>query len=368
MREAPYFSCQTIKDDESDQTRINTTARTVSATNEDIALSCTFDVARRLSLGLVFGCTDSQRRQLIKRLRRVRPEIDAHPTLVPGIFFELERARLEECVDELVDDFALKPSEDRALDLDMGKLEMVDYLKSCYGSRELGSQIGSLKRQLEKVADETTNIERMLSRNKKKKKKQRSNVSSMPDHSDQLIGAGQRIKTRLEEMCDTLDIKINDCNIMIETMSLTMQTLWNHLAREDNRLNIHFSRVNTDLANTNKEVAQTMQNDSSQMKYIALLTMVFLPISTMASIFSTTLFSWDAGPGEPVVSRYFWVFVVISLGLTTLVVGAWGVATRYAKRKLASGKAADIEMEDKRSPPLRGDWDPFGPGMGRDRH
>ncbi|KAF7526381.1 hypothetical protein G7054_g10782 [Neopestalotiopsis clavispora] len=360
MKEAPYFSSQTIKDGESNQTRINTTARTVSTTNEDIALSCIFDVPKRISLGLVFGCTDDQRQQLIKRLRRVRPESDAHPTLVPGIFFELERARLEECVDELLDNFALKPSEDRALDLDMGKLEMVDYLKSCYRSREQGSQIRSLKRQLRKVAREITSIEEMLLKKNKKKQKQKTEVSSTPGHSDQLIRAGRRIKARLWEMCDTLDNKTDNCNIMIETMSLTMQTLWNHLAREDNRLNIHFSRVNTDLASTNEKVSQTMQNDSSQMKYIALLTMVFLPISTMASIFSTTLFSWDAGPGEPVVSRYFWVFVVISLGLTTLVVGAWGVATRYAKRKLASGKAGDIEMEDKRSPPLRGDWDPFG--------
>lgn len=200
----------------------------MSKTNEDIALSCTFDVARRLSLGLVFGCTDTQRRQLIKKLRRVRPESDAHPTLVPGIFFELERARLEECVDELLDNFALKPSEDRALDLDMAKLEMVDYLKSCYRSRELGSQIGSLKRQLEKVADETKDIERMLSKKKKKKQKQKINVSSMPDYGDQLIQAGQRIKTRLGEMCDTLDNKADDCNIMIETMSLTMQTVCPH--------------------------------------------------------------------------------------------------------------------------------------------
>lgn len=113
-------------------------------------------------------------------------------------------------MDELLDNFALKPSEDRALDLDMGKLEMVDYLKSCYRSRELCSQIGSLKRQLEKVARETTVIE------------------SMPDHSNQLIQAGRRINTRLGEMCDTLDIKANDCNIMIETMSLTMQTAHPH--------------------------------------------------------------------------------------------------------------------------------------------
>lgn len=126
-----------------------------------------------------------------------------------------------------------------------------------------------------------------------------------------------------------------------------------------------FNRTNTQLSVTNKEISQSMQDDSSQMKFIALLTMIFLPITTMAvriscprmvkcksmsnanyqSIFSTELFSWDAGPGEAVVSKYLWVFIVISLALTTVVVGAWAIATRYAilKRKKSEDESKDYE-------------------------
>jgi hypothetical protein len=58
--------------------------------------------------------------------------------------------------------------------------------------------------------------------------------------------------------------------------------VWNHFAREDNKLNLHLSRVNTQLARTNTTLTQDMKQDSSQMRSIALLTMIFLPLSTVA--------------------------------------------------------------------------------------
>ncbi|KAK6827640.1 hypothetical protein PG987_010981 [Apiospora arundinis] len=270
--------------------------------------------------------------------------------LMAGILFELERKRLEECVERLTDDFALTSAEDRPLDLDMGRNEMISYLKKCYRSRELGNEINTLKRQLRNLIEETGAFDETIvvgGRNDK----------SSGDDEDfeaqvrrrQLKHAGRRIRSRLEEMCDILDDKIDSCNVTIDNMSLTMQTLspqlWNHFAQEDNRINTKFNRVNTQLSTTNKAISQSMQDDSSQMKFIALLTMVFLPISTMASIFSTELFSWDAGPGEAVVSRYLWVFIVISLALTTVVVGAWGLATRYTflRRRKADDDIKDCE-------------------------
>jgi len=98
-------------------------------------------------------------------------------------------------------------------------------------------------------------------------------------------------------------------------------------------MNLRLSGVNNQLARTNTELSQDMKRDSSQMRSIALLTMVFLPLSTVASIFSTTLFSWDSADGKAVVSGYIWVFVVIAVGLTSVTVGAWYLATRRTRRK-----------------------------------
>jgi septation ring formation regulator EzrA len=168
-------------------------------------------------LAVVFGASESQTRQLVRRLERLTPE-HSHPLIISGIFFELERARLEECVDELLDNFALKPSDDHPLDLDMSKVEMADYLKSCYRSRELENEISGLKRQIRKMIRETTKLEKSIS-----KKKSRYNCTA--GCREQLQRAGQKIKSRLEEVCDTLDDKINDCNVTISNMSITMHTV-----------------------------------------------------------------------------------------------------------------------------------------------
>jgi hypothetical protein len=58
--------------------------------------------------------------------------------------------------------------------------------------------------------------------------------------------------------------------------------MWNHVAREDNKTNLQLSRVNTDLTRANTGLSEDMKRDSSQMRSIALLTMVFLPLSTVA--------------------------------------------------------------------------------------
>ncbi|KAK8119588.1 uncharacterized protein PG998_004214 [Apiospora kogelbergensis] len=328
-----------------DGREIGTTARTASLSNEDMALSCTFHKEQGLSLGLVFGSTEQQKRQMITKLKRIGRD-QFHPMLMAGVIFELERTRLEECVDQLTDAFALNSAEVRPLDLDMGRDDMISYLKKCYRSRELGNEINALKRQLKKLIEETASFDEGLGLNETTGIRSEANEDlERCEQHRQLKHAGRRIRGRLEEICDILDDHMDSCNVTIDNMSLTMQTLWNHFAQEDNRRNTKINRVNTQLAATNKKISQSMQDDSSQMKFIALLTMVFLPITTMASIFSTELFSWDAGPGEAVVSRYLWVFIVISLALTTVVVGAWGLATRYAslRRKKADDQTKDPE-------------------------
>jgi hypothetical protein len=47
-------------------------------------------------------------------------------------------------------------------------------------------------------------------------------------------------------------------------------------------MNLRLARVNNQLVRTNTELSQDMKRDSSQMRSIALLTMVFIPLSTVA--------------------------------------------------------------------------------------
>lgn len=71
----------------------------------------------------------------------------------------------------------------------------------------------------------------------------------------------------------------------------------------------------------NQRDSRLLKHDSNAMKAIALLTLVFLPMTGIATLFSTPFF--EVRNGQLVVAMSFWVFWVISVCLTLVVVAAW---------------------------------------------
>lgn len=69
-----------------------------------------------------------------------------------------------------------------------------------------------------------------------------------------------------------------------------------------------------------------MQEDSSSMKTIAMVTLFFLPATAVASIFSSAFFSFDVdddGSQQFVLSQHFWIFWAVSIPLTVVVYLSW---------------------------------------------
>ncbi|XRM46719.1 hypothetical protein ABZX51_009748 [Aspergillus tubingensis] len=69
-----------------------------------------------------------------------------------------------------------------------------------------------------------------------------------------------------------------------------------------------------------------MQADSSSMATIAFVTLVFLPVSTVSTIFGNQFFNFD--PVTIRISQSFWIFWVVSIPLTLLVLLVWRVVTK----------------------------------------
>jgi hypothetical protein len=70
------------------------------------------------------------------------------------------------------------------------------------------------------------------------------------------------------------------------------------------------------------------KSDTRSMKTIAVATLFFLPATFVSAIFSTGIFNFQAGenPGEErVISKYGWVYLVVSLVLTALTLVVWTV-------------------------------------------
>ncbi|CCF46980.1 hypothetical protein CH063_15544 [Colletotrichum higginsianum] len=143
-----------------------------------------------------------------------------------------------------------------------------------------------------------------------------------------LLDTGNKMRTRVEDILIEYDDKIDDCNMMICNMSLAMQTVWNHIARQD-------SKTNTKISQANAAIAVQTKVESAQMRTIALLTMIYLPLSSVASIFSMDMFNWEAIEGQVIVSKHIWLFFVLAIGLTMITVAAWFFGTRREKAMAA---------------------------------
>lgn len=62
------------------------------------------------------------------------------------------------------------------------------------------------------------------------------------------------------------------------------------------------------------------------MKTLAFIAALFLPGTYTASVFSMSMFNWQASPdssNSPIVSRYFWIYWVVTAPLTILVLMGW---------------------------------------------
>ncbi len=74
---------------------------------DDLALSATHFYDIGLTVAIIYGCNDKQTKNIIHRLQN-SGEAERYPLLIAGIFAELERERLFDRVEELVDRFVLR--------------------------------------------------------------------------------------------------------------------------------------------------------------------------------------------------------------------------------------------------------------------
>ena len=114
-----------------------------------------------------------------------------------------------------------------------------------------------------------------------------------------------------------------------------------------NLVNQHDSQVNATIATESANIAREAKSDSSSMKTIAALTMVFLPGTYIAAIFGMNFFDYSAGSIH--VSGRWWLYVAITIPMTILTIGTWWAWTyvsslaRFAIRGRKPRRSAEDE-------------------------
>ncbi|PTB70857.1 hypothetical protein BBK36DRAFT_1109004 [Trichoderma citrinoviride] len=89
------------------------------------------------------------------------------------------------------------------------------------------------------------------------------------------------------------------------------------------------ARITTEMALTYNDAARV---DSSAMRAISLVGLVFLPAAFVAAIFSTSFFNFDAPTGVWRLSGQFWIYWAVAVPLTVLTVVSWFWGTRCLDR------------------------------------
>lgn len=81
--------------------------------------------------------------------------------------------------------------------------------------------------------------------------------------------------------------------------------------------------------------SKTMQSENQSMTTIAIMTLVFMPLSTVASVFGTGFFNAeDNSPYKIHLSRDFWILWAFAVPLTISVVIFWRFWYWLAREKL----------------------------------
>ncbi|KAI1490174.1 hypothetical protein F5X96DRAFT_637652, partial [Biscogniauxia mediterranea] len=287
--------------------------KTTNAWGDDVALTATYFPQSGLTYAILFGCSEAMKSNVIRRLKGAIQEA-AHPLLIPGMLAEIERIRHIGMVDDTTAELETRISQLGASPSTSGvpdpnaKMNNEKKREAWLNTDYLRNQLITWSKQLSKMVihvdelrDNVFNSESKLP-NADDEKYHNENAKS------HMRWTGNKIKERLQDIIEEYEEKIRDCTMKLDGMA--MATQWAQ-------------------GETNVEIALATSRDSRHMRSIAILSMVFLPGATIASLFSTTLFQWDNPDSGIVVSHYIWIYFAITVPFTMLTVGLWYYFSLY---------------------------------------
>ncbi|KAI1150663.1 hypothetical protein F4825DRAFT_393166 [Nemania diffusa] len=271
-------------------------------------MSMTYFPLRKVTYGVLYGCDADIKRAVLARLRNSE-DAACHPLLLIGIFTELERKRQIDLVKNGFDTL-----HNTIINLGRpasGNEEILGEEPSITNAIDPWLEIHHLKNALESWKEQLAKIVAHID------ELSETWFSSVPSDSEdekskrcRVREVGERIKERVVEIVCDYDARIRECVMIMEGMNIATQ-----LAH----------------ARANIEIAASAKTDSNQMRSIALLTMVFLPATFVASVFSMTFFDWDPPQGKSMVSSSIWIYFIIAVVLTVAVVGLWLTVVRRTR-------------------------------------
>ncbi|KAK4546931.1 hypothetical protein LTR36_001663 [Oleoguttula mirabilis] len=179
---------------------------------------------------------------------------------------------------------------------------------------------------------------------------------------EQVVRVQQRSGVDPSVAMDKIAARLDDLTALTRDMLLrTERRTYRPMCRlmvasRDNQLNYR-------AAEASNRLAAVTRRDSADMRVIAAVTLIFLPGTFVATLFSTSFF--DFSPKEPrrVVSKRVWLYWVIAIALTAVVLVAWLVTSRVMHKRHGSPVLATEAPERRKS--LESEDNDHGSVLGR---
>lgn len=114
------------------------------------------------------------------------------------------------------------------------------------------------------------------------------------------------------------------------------------MAHEQQSMSREDQKLSNSIAEASKTIAEETKKDGTSMKTLAIVTMCFLPATSVSSIFAMPLFDWEKD-GRGVVNSSIWVYFVFATSLTLLTVGTWWLWQRQEARHRRARETSKFE-------------------------
>ncbi|KAI1363888.1 hypothetical protein F5Y08DRAFT_308363 [Xylaria arbuscula] len=328
--------------DHSNERSIVYNCRSSASWDGDLALSVTFTPHNLTTNAVLYGC-DSKATEDISRRLLGSDLSSLHPMVLVVLFAELERDRLDKLVRKRINRLVqqivgISENNDCVLNADHKSLpplnlSLTTSIRDWLEMRELCNGIQAFKRKMCDMTEHINEFQKLLN---PKRDKHGFARSLHPDTLNSLEVTGRKMKERLKHLIDEFDEHIRKCADIVDIVKIASQLEWNQIGRRD-------TVTNLDIAQNGLKVAQHTRRDSELMKSIALLTMVFLPATFVATLFSMGIFEWKGTRGEILrVSPYIWLYVAVTVAITSLTLGAWYL---WVVRRAASSRTLNTNKD-----------------------
>ncbi|CZR67984.1 uncharacterized protein PAC_17883 [Phialocephala subalpina] len=116
----------------------------------------------------------------------------------------------------------------------------------------------------------------------------------------------------------------------LSRMNIQLKVLFNLIQQRDNKRNHDLATISSEMAKQSTTIIESTKRDSEAMKAIAILTMLFLPGTAIAAIFSMQLFFSTSNDAKIpiVINPSFWVYWAVTIPLTLVVLLIWFIWIR----------------------------------------